>query len=1257
MKKNHLLFYILISVISICIFSPLVLGVPTNISDYSSYSRNGNDVTFTCGSGEVKLSFCTSKMVRVRLSPDKAYRSDTDPDYFMVQKYNWPTVSLTISDAGSYIRVESSDLIVRAQKSSFRLQMYQKDNTTLIVKDSDSQGMYWDGTKRGVYKTEGSGNGGRFGFGGGDHGHSDPFNKVAGYNQFGITHGRVIVPFFMDTAGYGTFLNTVSSATAFDGTGGFYTDQYLDYYFMYGPDFKSILNQYSELTGRMNLLGKWAYGFMLSKYGNDNATQSEFSQWINRLRNEDYPTDVYVFDYGWRGDKYAPHRWDTTRYPDLTTMFNEARSLGFHVGLHNNKGTPEAHDGAFTNPTYANEWWVAHRDNCISPGRGDFFWPDEFDVSGDNLMANRAAKVVHEQWLNLTANQRPMFMTRGGYANHHFAVAWSGDIDNTITEMKYQISNSLLMGLSGYPYFSHDLGGFLAKPTNTLYTRWVAEFGSFCSLMRAHGHNGREPWLYDTTAQTTLRKFLKLRYKLYPYNYTTAWQGAHDGIPMMRAMVLENQNNSACWNMNYQYYWGDWFLVAPALSESATDVSVWLPPGTWYNYFTGQQFAGNQTITAHAELNEMPVFVKAGAIIPMGPAVSYADQFPLDPVTLDIYPADGSSEYTLYEDDGVTRKYLLNDAYCLTKYTCQKTGPDITLTVNARVLPNPSVYSPNSPRSYLLQFNLTPSVNYVKKDGTALSNYTTLAALQAAQQGWYLDSNTHIAYVKFPDSGVQIQISLQTTGALPTPTPTPATTATPTPSPTAGATATPGRNAYSQIEAEGYDSQFGILTQSCSESGSQVGDIDNGDYVVYRGIDFGSTVPSGFDARVASDTSGGNIEVWLDSMTDTLAGTCAVTGTAGAWTTKSCGITGYTGVHDVYLKFTGGSGKLMNLNWFRFTSSAPVRYEAENGTTNATIGSKPEASGGKYVGGMDTVGKYVTVTVNVASAGNYNTSIGYANGKTATAYRSLYLNGVDTMDLDFPVTGAWNTFVKRSPVVLSLISGNNTIKIQTDTGDAQTIDVDYIEIVAAGGSTPTPTSTPASTATPTPTPTATVTPTSTPSPTPGTVLFSDNFEDGDTVGWTAVNGTWAVATDGTKVYRQTTNTVAAKSYAGSAWTNYAVSARIKAVSFLGSPAGVGLYARYLDVNNAYSFQYYTSGNIIKIQKVVGGTWTTLVSKAYTFSTGTWYTFKAVVNGSTLQFWVNGVKELETMDTAFTSGKICLDAHRADTCFDDVMVTP
>ena len=733
-----------------------------------------NVYVFEDGERQVTLELCSPRMVRVQYSMRGAdgYRPE-DPEYYMVQKEIFGDVAHITRDTGDRMILRTGAMELRVNKAPFMAEMYTLDGTLLSM---DAMPAYSENGIVGVKKLEGTENaGGIFGFGSGDHGRRDELNRYnVDFTEFSMSHGRVIAPFFMSTVGYGIFLNTISeNTTFFKRGGGFETEDYLDYYFMYGPDFKTILNEYAELTGRMELYGKWALGFMLSKYGNDNATQAEFLEWIHRLRDEGYPSDVYVFDYGWRGDvsvtepnhsageKWGNQMWsnDEKKFPNVSAMFEEARELGFHVGLHNNAGTPEASGGAeLFVPAYSDVWVKSYMDSVITTGYGDFFWPDEFDVLGSNTAPVLSAKDAYLAWKEYTDASRPMFMTRGNYAGHHFATAWSGDTDASESDLAYQIGFAIDTGLVGYFATSCDLGGFKTRPTDELYTRWTAEFGAWSAMMRTHGHDGREPWDYNETAQTTLKENLKIRYSLYPYLYTSMWQGYSTGTPIMRAMLLEDgsQYNPDAWDLNRQYYFGDWFLVAPATEARDTTVSVWFPPNTtWYNYYTGERFEGGKdglTVTLAVALDEIPVFVKAGAIVPMGPDVNYADELPLSPLTLDIYPK-GSSSYTLYEDDGESRKYLTENAYATTEYTVVENGGAITLTIGERFVGNPEVYTPVE-RSYVTVFHHVGDVRTVTLDGKALRAYTSKEALDDADEGYFVKD--HTLYVKFADTAKEM---------------------------------------------------------------------------------------------------------------------------------------------------------------------------------------------------------------------------------------------------------------------------------------------------------------------------------------------------------------------------------------------------------------------------------------------------------------------------------------------------------------------
>ena len=285
--------------------------------------------------------------------------------------------------------------------------------------------------------------------------------------------------------------------------------------------------------------------------------------------------------------------------------------------------------------------------------------------------------------------------------------------------------------------------------------------------MRTHGHDGREPWTFDATAQETLKQNLKIRYALYPYTYSLAWQGYSQGVPMMRAMLLEDgsQYNPAAWNLNKQYYYGDWFLVAPAADTKDTVVSVWLPPNTtWYDYYTGERYEGGEsgkTILVAAALDEIPVFVKAGAIVPMGPELDYADEVPLDPLTLDIYPK-GESSFTLYEDDGVSRRYITENAYTTTKFDCVESGDSIQFTVHARKNGNASVYTPDD-RSYNLKFNHVASLGGVTVNGVEISEVFSLEEYNGAAEAYWLDGEHNVVYVKTKDTGAKIEAVLSDT--------------------------------------------------------------------------------------------------------------------------------------------------------------------------------------------------------------------------------------------------------------------------------------------------------------------------------------------------------------------------------------------------------------------------------------------------------------------------------------------------------------
>jgi alpha-D-xyloside xylohydrolase len=203
--------------------------------------------------------------------------------------------------------------------------------------------------------------------------------------------------------------------------------------------------------------------------------------------------------------------------------------------------------------------------------------------------------------------------------------------------------------LSGFAYWSHDIGGYTHESSPALYARW-AQFGLFCSHARAHGTSPREPWAFGEETEAVFLKYATLRYRLLPYIFSCAARAAATGRPLMRPLLLDYQDDLTTHTLDLQYLFGDAFLVAPVFSEES-EVPIYLPRGRWVDYWSKQTHGGPGWISVHAPLDTLPLFVREGSIVPMGPEVQYVGEKPLDPLTLDIYPADEGS-FTLLDEIG-----------------------------------------------------------------------------------------------------------------------------------------------------------------------------------------------------------------------------------------------------------------------------------------------------------------------------------------------------------------------------------------------------------------------------------------------------------------------------------------------------------------------------------------------------------------------------------------------------------------------------
>ena len=551
------------------------------------------------------------------------------------------------------------------------------------------------------------------------------------YGAVPIEQAPLLVPFYMSSKGYGVFLNsTFANAFSFgaDNEYSFLIDDNgfggrMDYFFIAGPKLTDVLDHYTQLTGRPRLPQKAMFGLQLSDKGHDHNsdTPSDIDWWKQKIakhRAAGYPLDHVVNDNRWRanGGKRCQSKlaWDEQRYPDPAAYQRWLKENGLVITLDFNRCIAQYSDGwqaAFnlpetgslefpksapdlTNKAFQNWFWRVFKEQALKPEHqypGDALWIDEFDEQGNapkNMVLSNGLSsaemrnywffliskaLVEQGWDKSEINKRPFVWVRGMTAGaQRYATLWSGDIYPNYKEMQGQIRGMQLAGLSGFPYWGHDAGGFYDWNTNLgpdeqMYKRWAMAFGSFAPIWKPHGM-GQSRWPLDRSesSQSVASKYTDLRYRLMPYIYNAAKQAAVSGLPMARPMLLEYQDDPLAWQYDLQYMWGDSLLVAPLTADDGSK-NIWLPKGTWYEFETASPIQGDKIITVSPNASELPIFVKAGAIIPQR-AFALSTAF-IDKTKLIIHLYTGANgTYTFLEDDDVTEDHRLEGAYQRTTF-------------------------------------------------------------------------------------------------------------------------------------------------------------------------------------------------------------------------------------------------------------------------------------------------------------------------------------------------------------------------------------------------------------------------------------------------------------------------------------------------------------------------------------------------------------------------------------------------------------
>lgn len=534
-------------------------------------------------------------------------------------------------------------------------------------------------------------------------GSADRMRSGQGGYKLATHGGRVPIPWLIGTAGWAMFIHQPFGTFDFTGAESKFLPESpdaalpLDIFFVASREPATIMAEYARLTGHAEMPPLWAFGYQQSH--RTLASREEILAEAKTFRDKKLPCDALIYlgtgfcPSGWNTEN-GSFSWNSRVFPDPKEILDEFHKDNFRAVLHavilTRKLRGTVHDpcglGRFDEEE-ASCYWDAHRKDFALGVDG--WWPDEGDPLdiASRLTRNR---MYWEGPQIDRPNERPYALHRNGYAGmqRYASFLWSGDVYSTWETLKVHIPNAINTALSGIPYWGTDIGGFVPTKefTAELYLRWF-QFGSFCTLFRCHGRTWklRLPWgwdtgdpgpveinnyggaaipdasqLHNTQVEPICRKYMELRYRMLPYLYSAVRECSTTGMPIIRALWLHYPDDPVAVARDDEYLWGPDVLVAPVFEKAATSRRVYLPRGSWYDFWTGERAEGGREIARDVDLETMPLYVRAGAILPLDPVKQYTSEKVDAPLSVTIYPgADGS--FLLYEDDGKSFNYRKGD--------------------------------------------------------------------------------------------------------------------------------------------------------------------------------------------------------------------------------------------------------------------------------------------------------------------------------------------------------------------------------------------------------------------------------------------------------------------------------------------------------------------------------------------------------------------------------------------------------------------
>ncbi len=677
------------------------------LNPVAAVHQHKDAIVFTMQTGTLKIQVCSDSIIHILYSATASFPERQD---YVVTKASWPGAPFTI---------QSTDDDTTITTAKLKVVVTRKDGA-ITYNDLEGHKLVQEGTRKltptkvngeDTYRAESFLNiyGTREGlYGLGQH-QAGVWNYRGESVDISQDNTNIAVPLLVSSNGYGIFWNN-DSRSRFNNRFANYmyvssdVADVIDYYFFYGPEMDTIVADYRDLTGAAPMFGKWAYGFWQCK--NRYKSQAEILGVAHKYRDLHIPADDIVQDWFWwnRKGEFIFNK----NYPDPKSMIDELHNQHFHLMISvwpffepgskeydymDKKGwfvekfkfaKPPYHTNGMavydaTNPEARKYYWDLIDKGLFKLGL-DAWWMDTTEPeteglegniqlshklaagSGDrfvNIFPLMTTGAVYQGQRSVSDQKRVFILSRSAFAGsqRNSVTAWSGDINSDWLSYRRQIPAGLNFALSGIPYWTTDIGGFVfGNPTDPafreLFIRWF-QYGTFNPVLRVHGTRNpdeNELWSYGPEAQKTLVNFDRLRYRMLPYIYSLAWKTTSAGYTPMRPLVMDFRTDVRAQNVGDQFMFGPALLVNPVTEPSAETRHVYLPEAKWYDFWNGTTMQGARAIEAATPIDRIPLYVRAGSILPLGPEKEWSTEKPEDPIELRVYPgADGN--FSLYEDE------------------------------------------------------------------------------------------------------------------------------------------------------------------------------------------------------------------------------------------------------------------------------------------------------------------------------------------------------------------------------------------------------------------------------------------------------------------------------------------------------------------------------------------------------------------------------------------------------------------------------